>query len=56
MRVSIQTNATLTCPHCAHAAQHEMPTDACQFFHTCEACQTLLSPLPGDCCVLANRT
>tara|TARA_R110001583_G_scaffold71180_1_gene200831 strand:- start:39078 stop:39266 length:189 start_codon:yes stop_codon:yes gene_type:complete len=28
-----------------------MPTDACQFFYTCENCNTVLKPTKGDCCV-----
>lgn len=31
-----------------------MPTDACQFFHECEACHAVLRPLAGDCCVFCS--
>ncbi|WP_425590919.1 GDCCVxC domain-containing (seleno)protein [Deinococcus sp. VB343] len=31
-----------------------MPTNACQFFFTCPACDVLLKPLPGDCCVFCS--
>jgi hypothetical protein len=31
-----------------------MPTDACQWYHECEACHTLLKPRPGDCCVFCS--
>lgn len=41
----------LTCPMCGHAATETMPTDACQFFYACVACQALLRPKAGDCCV-----
>ena len=50
----IKTRSTLTCPECGHAAEHEMPTEACLFFCECEACHALLSPLPGDCCVFCS--
>jgi hypothetical protein len=44
----------LTCPHCGHAEQFAMPTDACLWFHNCAACHTLLQPQPGDCCVFCS--
>ncbi|MFZ2387754.1 MAG: GDCCVxC domain-containing (seleno)protein [Polaromonas sp.] len=50
----IQTHSTLTCPECGHAAELEMPTDACLFFSECEACHVLIRPLPGDCCVFCS--
>ena len=46
--------STLTCPACGHAKVETMPTDACQWFYTCEACQAVLAPLPGDCCVFCS--
>ena len=46
--------STLTCPACGHAKTHTMPTDACQWFYTCEGCQAVLTPLPGDCCVFCS--
>lgn len=50
----VQTRSVLTCPECGHAVELEMPVDACKFFHECEACHTLLPPLPGDCCVFCS--
>ncbi len=49
-----QTHSTLTCPECGHAERLEMPTDACQWFHTCTGCGTVLRPKPGDCCVFCS--
>ena len=46
--------SVLTCPACGHVKQEAMPTDACQWFYECEACKTLLRPLPGDCCVFCS--
>ena len=46
--------ATLTCPHCGHAAREAMPTDACVYFHTCRGCGAPLTPKPGDCCVFCS--
>ncbi len=46
--------STLTCPHCGHATRETMPTDACKWFHECEACGALLRPRPGDCCVFCS--
>jgi len=44
----------LTCPQCGHAETFDMPTDSCQWFHTCTACATGLRPKPGDCCVFCS--
>lgn len=46
--------SVLTRPHCGHAKQEPMPTEACQFFYECEHCHTLLRPLPGDGCVYCS--
>ncbi|MGS0758922.1 GDCCVxC domain-containing (seleno)protein, partial [Roseateles sp. GG27B] len=37
-RNEIETRSTWTCPNCGHAAELEMPTDACLFFCECEVC------------------
>jgi hypothetical protein len=51
----IQTlTATITCPSCGERTEAEMPTDACQFFWRCPACDVLLRPEPGDCCVFCS--
>jgi NAD-dependent DNA ligase len=44
----------LTCPHCGHVTTETMPTDACQWFHTCPNCATTLRPKQGDCCVFCS--
>ena len=31
-----------------------MPTDACLWFYACEACKSVLTPKPGDCCVFCS--
>ncbi|MDP1647107.1 MAG: GDCCVxC domain-containing (seleno)protein [Rubrivivax sp.] len=51
---AVTLESTLTCPHCGHAKAERMPTDACQWFYECEACQAVLSPQPGDCCVFCS--
>ncbi|RTL47434.1 MAG: hypothetical protein EKK46_17830 [Rhodocyclaceae bacterium] len=48
------TYSVLTCPVCGHKSELEMLANACLFFHECEACHTLLRPLPGDCCVFCS--
>lgn len=50
----MQLLSTLTCPACGQATTETMPTNACQFFFECPACQTLLRPKPGDCCVFCS--
>lgn len=44
----------LTCPACGFVERLAMPADACVFFHECTACQTLLRPLQGHCCVFCS--
>lgn len=44
----------LTCPRCGHATMEQMPVDSCRFFHKCAACETLMRPKPGDCCVFCS--
>jgi len=46
--------STLTCPECGHVEKEEMPTDACQYFYDCKACNAVLRPLKGDCCVYCS--
>ncbi|MFA5984316.1 MAG: GDCCVxC domain-containing (seleno)protein [Methylococcaceae bacterium] len=46
--------ATLTCPLCGFTHQETMPTDACVYFYECSACNTLLKPQAGDCCVFCS--
>ncbi len=46
--------STLTCPECGHQKREVMPTNACQYFYECEACQALLKPKEGDCCVYCS--
>ena len=49
-----QLHSLLTCPECGHSVELTMPTDACLFFHECEACHVLLRPKAGDCCVFCS--
>lgn len=44
----------LTCPECQFKQTLTMPTNACQWFHECTSCHTLLKPLEGDCCVFCS--
>jgi hypothetical protein len=50
----IVERSVLTCPECGHAREEVMPQDACQYFYECEACEALLRPKPGDCCVFCS--
>ena len=51
---SVELVSALRCPLCSHVEQLVMPTDACQFFHECSHCHTLLRPHAGDCCVFCS--
>ncbi len=46
--------SVLTCPACGTRKAETMPTDACLYFYLCTGCQTLLKPIPGDCCVFCS--
>lgn len=46
--------STLTCPHCGHAKDEGMPTDACRWMIQCEGCGAELRPKDGDCCVFCS--
>ncbi|NNC23574.1 hypothetical protein HKX42_06970 [Salinisphaera sp. USBA-960] len=48
------TQSVITCPECSHTKAEFMPTDACRYFYQCEACECLLRPKPGDCCVFCS--
>lgn len=50
----LQLESTLTCPSCGHQTTEVMPTAACLFFYDCPACQALLRPKAGDCCVFCS--
>jgi hypothetical protein len=51
---TVLLRSTITCPECGHAQEEIMPTDACQFFYQCTACQIVLKPKTGDCCVFCS--
>jgi hypothetical protein len=51
---AVGLESTLTCPACHHSKIETMPNDACQWFHGCEGCHTVLRPTPGDCCVYCS--
>lgn len=46
--------SVLVCPACGHSTVETMPTNACVFFHKCEACNAVLRPNAGDCCVFCS--
>lgn len=50
----IVDQSELTCPECGQKEMLSMPTDACQWFHECTNCHSLLKPRRGDCCVFCS--
>lgn len=50
----VNLKSIITCPECQHQQLETMPTDSCQYFYECQACQALLKPLRGDCCVYCS--
>ena len=54
--IDVETNiSTITCPKCSFQKAEEMPTDSCIFFYECERCNSIIKPLPGDCCVFCSN-
>ncbi len=53
MKESVLTSV-LTCPVCGDRREETMPTNACQFFWECPACQGVIRPMAGDCCVFCS--
>lgn len=51
---SVESQSVITCPHCGHQQQEEMPTNACVYFFECPKCHATLRPKPGDCCVFCS--
>ncbi len=51
---SIELRSSITCPHCGHAREETMPTDACMFLYVCKGCGSRLKAKPGDCCVFCS--
>ena len=49
-----ELHSEITCPHCGHRSMEEMPTDACQVLYDCPACDAVLRPKSGDCCVFCS--
>ncbi len=50
----IRLQSLITCPACGFSREETMPTDACQFYWECPACQGLIRPKAGDCCVYCS--
>jgi len=47
-------DSTIHCPLCGTNTTERMPTGACQFYYECPACNALLRPKSGDCCVFCS--
>ena len=54
MSKEVLLESKITCPECGHRETEIMPTDACLWFYDCKACDTLLKPRKGDCCVFCS--
>lgn len=52
--MNVQFESRITCPACGFARQETMPAASCQYFWECPACQTIVRPKPGDCCVYCS--
>lgn len=44
----------ITCPECGARTVEPMPENACLRFFECPACNVLLRPRTGDCCVFCS--
>ncbi|MGV3685073.1 MAG: GDCCVxC domain-containing (seleno)protein [Daejeonella sp.] len=54
MEKTIVLQSTITCPNCGFQSEETMQTDACTYFYKCIACEKLLKPKQGDCCVFCT--
>ncbi|HNP08825.1 MAG TPA: GDCCVxC domain-containing (seleno)protein [Cyclobacteriaceae bacterium] len=52
--MEVITRSIISCPHCGHKKEEEMPTNACQYFYECEGCKVVIQPQQGDCCVYCS--
>ncbi|WP_445263804.1 GDCCVxC domain-containing (seleno)protein [Rhodohalobacter sp. 8-1] len=50
----METKSTIECPDCGHVTTETMPVDSCQYFWQCPACETVVKPKDGDCCVYCS--
>ncbi|MCF6282529.1 MAG: sarcosine oxidase subunit delta [Candidatus Polarisedimenticolaceae bacterium] len=41
----------ITCPHCGHREEEEMPQDSSLWYYKCKRCRGSLTPKRGTCCV-----
>ncbi|MDP3685334.1 MAG: GDCCVxC domain-containing (seleno)protein [bacterium] len=48
------TEAQFACPQCGREQTVEVPTDRCLALHKCTACEALITPKTGDCCVVCS--
>ncbi len=46
--------STVRCPHCGKWSRDQMPGNASVYFYRCVRCNTMFTPLPGDCCVYCS--
>ena len=49
-----EVRSTITCPACGHHEAEIMAEDACQYFYKCKACEVVMRPIKGDCCVFCS--
>ena len=52
--MTIKLRSILQCPACGFKVTEQMPVDYCLVVYTCGACQKVMKPLPGDCCVFCS--
>ena len=52
--MDVRLESDLTCPACGATTRHTMPEDACVYFFDCIACNALIEPKQGDCCVFCS--
>jgi hypothetical protein len=44
----------IRCPACGIESVAPMPEEACLYFWDCPACNTVVRPKAGDCCVFCS--
>lgn len=49
-----ELDVRVTCPVCGQVTADTMPIDRCVIAYDCPACQAVLRPKDGDCCVFCS--
>lgn len=52
--MNIKLNSIITCPHCEHQKEEEMPLNSCLLTYECEQCKTIIKPKNINECIFCS--